>query len=58
MATQTPGGLAQGPERPVAVEPTRLHVDVELGLLFSPMAGRIRTGITKQLTELLEKPAG
>lgn len=40
----------------VAVEPARLHVAVELGLLFSPMAGAIRSGITKQLTELLEKP--
>jgi putative polyhydroxyalkanoate system protein len=41
----------------VAVEPSRLHVDVELGLLLSPMAGSIRNGITKQLTELLAKPA-
>ena len=37
----------------VAVEPSRLHVAVELGLLLSPMAGSIRNGITKQLTELL-----
>jgi putative polyhydroxyalkanoate system protein len=41
----------------VAVEPTRLHVAVELGLLLSPMAGSIRNGITKQLTDLLNKPA-
>ena len=39
----------------VGVEPERLHVAVELGLLFSPMAGSIRNGITKQLTELLQK---
>jgi putative polyhydroxyalkanoate system protein len=39
----------------VAVEPEKLHVDVELGLLFSPMAGAIKSGITKQLTELLDK---
>jgi putative polyhydroxyalkanoate system protein len=37
----------------VAVEPTRLHVAVELGFLLSPMAGSIRSGITKQLTELV-----
>lgn len=37
----------------VAVEPERLHVDVELGLLLSPMAGAIRNGITRQLSELL-----
>jgi hypothetical protein len=28
-------------------------VDVELGLLLSPLAGTIRNGITRQLTELL-----
>ncbi len=39
----------------VAVEPERLHVNVELGFLFSPMAGAIKSGITKQLTELLTK---
>jgi putative polyhydroxyalkanoate system protein len=39
----------------VGVEAEKLHVAVELGLLFSPMAGAIRTGITKQLTELLER---
>jgi putative polyhydroxyalkanoate system protein len=42
----------------VAVEPSRLHVDVELGLLLSPMAGSIRNGITKQLTELLAATSG
>lgn len=39
----------------VAVEPTRLHVECELGFLLSPMAGSIRTGITKQLTDLVSK---
>jgi putative polyhydroxyalkanoate system protein len=37
----------------VNLEPTRLRVDMELGFLLSPLAGTIRTGITKQLTELL-----
>lgn len=37
----------------VKVEPARLLVDVELGLLLSPMAGSIRSGITRQLTELM-----
>jgi putative polyhydroxyalkanoate system protein len=40
----------------VGIEPTRLHVDVDLGFLLSPMAGSIRNGITKQLTELLSSP--
>jgi putative polyhydroxyalkanoate system protein len=42
----------------VAIEPTRLHVDVELGFLLAPMTGTIRNGITKQLTELLASTAG
>jgi putative polyhydroxyalkanoate system protein len=41
----------------VNVEPARLRIDVELGLLLSPLAGTIRTGITKRLTELLAAPA-
>jgi putative polyhydroxyalkanoate system protein len=44
----------KGLEARVAVEPSRLHVNVELGFLLSPMAGSIRNGITKQLTELLQ----
>jgi putative polyhydroxyalkanoate system protein len=41
----------------VGVEPEKLHVAVDLGLLFAPMAGAIKSGITKQLTELLDKKA-
>jgi putative polyhydroxyalkanoate system protein len=37
----------------VGIEAARLKVDVELGLLLTPMAGAIRSGITKQLTDLL-----
>jgi putative polyhydroxyalkanoate system protein len=37
----------------VGVEEARVHVDVEVGFLLSPMASSIRNGITKQLTELL-----
>jgi putative polyhydroxyalkanoate system protein len=37
----------------VKLEPTRVAVDMELGLLLSPLAGTIRNGITKQLTDLL-----
>jgi putative polyhydroxyalkanoate system protein len=37
----------------VNLEPTRLKIDVELGLLLSALSGSIRTGITRQLTELL-----
>jgi putative polyhydroxyalkanoate system protein len=41
----------------VHLEPTRLRIDMELGLLLSAMSGAIRSGITKQLTELLNAPA-
>jgi putative polyhydroxyalkanoate system protein len=37
----------------VHLEPARLRIDLELGLLLTPLAGNIRNGITKQLTELL-----
>jgi putative polyhydroxyalkanoate system protein len=43
----------KGLQAAVNVEPTRLHIDVQLGLLLSPLAGSIRNGITRQLTELL-----
>jgi putative polyhydroxyalkanoate system protein len=43
----------KGLQATVNIEPSRLHVDVELGLLLSPLAGSIRNGITKQLSELL-----
>jgi putative polyhydroxyalkanoate system protein len=43
----------KGLQAAVNLEPTRLHIDVELGLLLTPLAGSIRNGITKQLTELL-----
>ena len=43
----------KGLQAVVNVEPTRLRIDVELGLLLSALSGSIRTGITRQLTELL-----
>ncbi len=43
----------KGLDARVGIEPTRLHVKVELGLLMTPMAGAIKSGITKRLTELL-----
>jgi putative polyhydroxyalkanoate system protein len=37
----------------VHLEPSRLRIDLELGFLLTPLAGNIRNGITRQLTELL-----
>ena len=47
----------KGLQATVNLEPARLRVDVELGLLLSPLAGTIRAGITKRLTELLSASA-
>jgi putative polyhydroxyalkanoate system protein len=41
----------------VSIEPSRVHVHVNLGLLLTPMAGAIRSGLTKELTALLGPPA-
>ena len=46
----------KGLEALVQVEAARLHIDLELGFFFSPMAGAIRAGITRQLSELLTGP--
>lgn len=43
----------KGLEATVHLEPGRLRVDMNLAFLLAPLAGSIRTGITKQLTELL-----
>lgn len=43
----------KGLQANVNLQPDRVKVDVELGLLMSALSGTIRTGITKQLTELL-----
>jgi putative polyhydroxyalkanoate system protein len=37
----------------VNVEATRLSVALELGLLLTPLSGAIRSGITKELSQLL-----
>lgn len=37
----------------VAIEPDKLRVDVELGLLMAAMAGPLKEGITKRLTSLV-----
>lgn len=47
----------KGLDAKVNVEPTRLLVHVELGFLMAPMAGAIRSSITKQLTDLMAAPA-
>ncbi len=43
----------KGLDATVRIEPTLIHVDLELGMLMSALSGAIKAGITKQLTDLL-----
>lgn len=50
------GGLLvqrKGLDARVTIEPARVHVHLELGMLMSALSGAIRSGITQQLTDLL-----
>jgi putative polyhydroxyalkanoate system protein len=40
----------------VSVGGASVQIEVEIGLLLSPMSSGIRSGITKQLTSLLQAP--
>jgi putative polyhydroxyalkanoate system protein len=43
----------KGLEARVAIEPARVHVDLNLGFLLTPLAGAITSGITKELSGIL-----
>ncbi|HVZ70786.1 MAG TPA: polyhydroxyalkanoic acid system family protein [Polyangia bacterium] len=43
----------KGLDARVSIEPARVHVDLNLGFLLTPLANAIKTGITKELTGLL-----
>lgn len=43
----------KGLDARVSVEPARVHIDLNLGFLLSPLAGAIKAGITKQLSGIL-----
>ncbi|MES1165192.1 MAG: polyhydroxyalkanoic acid system family protein [Verrucomicrobiota bacterium] len=47
----------KGFDAQVAIESARVHVEMNLGFLLVPLAGAIKTGLTKELTALLTKPA-
>ena len=42
----------------VTVEPSRVHIDMNLGFLLTPFAEKIKTGIAKQLSNILTAPTG
>ena len=41
----------------VKVEPSVVHVDMNLGFLLTPFAEKIKTGIAKELSGILNAPA-
>jgi len=43
----------KGLDATLTIEPTRVHIDMSLGLLLTPMAGPIKTGLAKELASLL-----
>jgi putative polyhydroxyalkanoate system protein len=47
----------KGLDARVSIEPARVHVDLNLGFLLTPLAGAIKAGITKQLSGILAPAA-
>lgn len=47
----------KGLDATVAIEPQRVHIDINLGFLLTALAGPIKAGITKQLSAILGAPA-
>jgi putative polyhydroxyalkanoate system protein len=43
----------KGLDARVVLEPSRVHIDLNLGFLMTPFADLIKTGITKKLTAIL-----
>jgi putative polyhydroxyalkanoate system protein len=43
----------KGLDARVTVEPSRVHIDLNLGFLLTPFAERIKTGIAKELASIL-----
>ena len=43
----------KGLEARLTIEPTRVHIDLNLGFLLTPLAGAITSGITKELSGIL-----
>jgi putative polyhydroxyalkanoate system protein len=43
----------KGLDAKVTVEPSRVHIDLNLGFLLTPFAERIKSGIAKELASIL-----
>jgi putative polyhydroxyalkanoate system protein len=48
----------KGLDARVSIEPARVHVDLDLGFLLTPLSGAIKAGITKELSSILDKGQG
>jgi putative polyhydroxyalkanoate system protein len=48
----------KGLDARVTVEPSRVHVDLNLGFLLTPFAEKIKNGIAKQLSSILAATPG
>jgi len=46
----------KGLDARVSVEPSRVHVDLNLGFILTPLAGAIKAGIAKELSGILGQP--
>ena len=47
----------KGLDARVTVEPSRVHIDLNLGFLLTPFAEKIKGGIARELTGILTRPA-
>ncbi|HET6279493.1 MAG TPA: polyhydroxyalkanoic acid system family protein [Polyangia bacterium] len=43
----------KGLDARLAIEPSRVHIDLNLGFLLTPLASAIKSGITKELSGIL-----
>ena len=43
----------KGLDAHLAIEPARVHIDLNLGFLLTPLAGAIKSGIAKELSGIL-----
>ena len=46
----------KGLDARVNIEPARVHIDLNLGFLLTPLAGAIKNGIAEKLSGLLAAP--
>jgi putative polyhydroxyalkanoate system protein len=46
----------KGLDAHLAIEPSRVHIDLNLGFLLTPLAAAIKSGIAKELSGILSAP--